>query len=316
MRRSVFLLLLFSSCAAFAADSAYNGRWDITVVNEPRRRAWWLEVEGAGSSAGSSTIRGRFVGFPGGDMNTIQKIAIENGELKFSWEQPVREGKKGGGQRQDYSARLVGDKLEGTMKAGQRELKWIGVRAPALNEKDDKSWKKGKPVNLIGKDLTGWHGTVPGQDLGWKVENGILKSTGKANNLESERKFWNFELDVEFRVAEHSNSGIGLRGRYEIQILEDYGKEPSTHTNGALYSRVPPKVNASKPANEWQTYHIRLVGRNVTVVLNGKEVVKTVIEGLTAVATNADEGAPGPLALQGDHGPVEFRKILVTPLTK
>jgi hypothetical protein len=101
-----------------------------------------------------------------------------------------------------------------------------------------------------------------------------------------------------------------------VQILEDFGQEPSTHTNGALYSRVAPKVNPSKPANEWQTFDVRLVGRHVTIVVNGKEVVKTMIEGLTAIATNADEGEPGPLALQGDHGPVEFRKIVVTPLTK
>jgi hypothetical protein len=311
MRRSVPFLLLLSSCAVFAADSAYNGRWDITVVNEPRRRAWWLEVEGAGTPA----IKGRFVGFPGGDMNVIQKIGIEAGELKFSWEQPARAG-KAAPARQEYSARLVDGKLQGVMKAGQRETQWIGVRSPAIKDKDDKSWKKGKPVDLIGKDLSGWRGSVPGQNLGWTVENGVLKSTGKANNLESEKKFWNYELHVEFKVGEGSNSGIGLRGRYEIQILEDYGKEPNTHTNGALYSRVPPKFNASKPAGEWQTYDIRLVGRNVTVVLNGKEVVKTVIEGLTAMATNADEAEPGPIALQGDHGPVEFRKIVVTPLTK
>jgi hypothetical protein len=249
-------------------------------------------------------------------MNTIQKIAVEGGELKFSWEQPARGDKKGGGARQDYSAKLVGKKLEGTMKAGQREMKWVGVRAPAIKDKDDKAWKKGKPIDLVGKDLSGWHGTVPGQDLGWTVEDGVLKSKGKANNLESDQKFWNFELHVEYRVGPKSNSGIGLRGRYEVQILEDFGQEPSTHTNGALYSRVAPKVNPSKPANEWQTFDVRLVGRHVTIVVNGKEVVKTMIEGLTAIATNADEGEPGPLALQGDHGPVEFRKIVVTPLTK
>jgi hypothetical protein len=312
MRRMVFLLLLAAACAAFAADSGYNGRWDVTVTNEPRRRAWWLEVEGAGTPA----IKGRFVGFPGGDMNVIQKIWIEAGELKFSWEQPAR-GEKKGGARQDYSARLSGNKLEGVMKAGPREMTWVGVRAPAIKDKDDGSWREGKPVQVFnGKDLAGWHGTVPGQDLGWVVENGILKSTGKANNLESDAKFWNYKLHIEYRVGPGSNSGVGLRGRYEIQILEDYGKPTSTHTNGALYSRVPPKVNASKPANEWQTYDIRLVGRDVTVVLNGQEVVKTAIEGLTAIATNADEGEPGPLALQGDHGPVDFRKIVVTPLTK
>ena len=74
-------------------------------------------------------------------------------------------------------------------------------------------------------------------------------------------------------------------------------------------------MNASKPAGEWQTYDIRLVGRQVTVVLNDRKVIdKQEIEGLTAIAGNADEGKPGPIILQGDHGPVEFRNIVLTPL--
>jgi Domain of Unknown Function (DUF1080) len=118
-------------------------------------------------------------------------------------------------------------------------------------------------------------------------------------------------------IGVHTNSGVGLRGRYEIQVLDDYGREPGTHTNGALYARVAPAVNASKPAGEWQTYDIRLVGRDVTVVLNGKTLIdKREIDGLTAIAGDANEAEPGPIYLQGDHGPVEFRNIVVTPLVK
>jgi len=269
-------------------------------------------VEGAGTPA----IKGRFVGFPGGNMDEIPKIWIENGQLKFVWDRPAGADGKGG-VHQEYSARLDGTRIAGTMRDGATERTWSGVRAPEIPDRDDGSWREGKPIELFnGKDLHGWHALVPGQQLGWTVENGDLKSTGSANNLESDRKFWNFKLHVEYRVGAKSNSGIGLRGRYEIQILEDYGHPVSTHTNGALYSRMAPRVNASKPAGEWQTYDIRLVGRNVTVVLNDQEVVKTVIEGLTAIATDAAEAQPGPLVLQGDHGPVEFRKIVLTPLTK
>ena len=100
-------------------------------------------------------------------------------------------------------------------------------------------------------------------------------------------------------------------------MLEDYGHPPNTHSAGALYSRIAPSENASKPAGEWQTYDIRLVGRQVTVVFNGKKVIDHgVIDGLTAMAHDADEGEPGGIALQGDHGPVEFRKITITPLMK
>ena len=106
-------------------------------------------------------------------------------------------------------------------------------------------------------------------------------------------------------------------GMTEVQILEDHGKPPNSHSNGALYSRIAPSVNASKPPDEWQSYDIRRVGRQVTVVLNDQKIIdKQEIEGLTAIAGNADEGKPGPLILQGDHGPVEFRKITVIPLVK
>ena len=312
MRRAFGILLFLAAVAtAFAADSQFNGRWDIRVLNEPRHRAWWLEVSGAGTPG----VKGRFVGFPGGDMNDIEKIAIEDGVLKFRFDRAAQGQAEAA--HQQYTARLAGGKLDGTMQAGGQQVRWLGERAPEIADKDDGSWNPGKPIDLFNKkDLSGWHGIVPGKDLGWTVADGMLKSTGGANNLETDGKFWNFTLHVEYRVGPHSNSGIGLRGRYEAQILEDYGRPLDRHSNGALYSRIVPAVAASKPAGEWQTYDIRLVGRHVTIVLNDKKVVDGVIEGLTAIATDPDEGKPGPITLQGDHGPVDFRSIVLTPLEK
>jgi len=306
------LLPLVFLLPAFAGDAQFNGRWDITVPEESRARAWWLEVSGAGTTS----PQGRFVGFPGGDMNDIPHLAIQNGELRFSFD--YKDARSGQQMRRDYSARLTADgKLEGLMRSsGGEELKWVGVRAPEITDEDDGSWRDGTPVELFNhKDLSGWQGMIPNLALGWIVKDDAMANVAHANNLVSDATFWNFKLHVEFRVGEHSNSGIGLRGRYEVQILEDYGKPPNKHSNGALYSRIAPAVNASKPAGEWQAYDIRLVGRTVTVVLNDQKVIdKQEIEGLTAIAGNADEGKPGPFILQGDHGPVEFRKILVTPL--
>jgi hypothetical protein len=299
-------LLAFAFVATgFAADSGFNGRWDIRVLNEPRNRAWWLEVTGAGTPQ----IKGRFVGFPGGDMNDIQKIWIDRGVLHFTFDRQ--------NVHQEYSAKLAGNKLEGTFTQNDRTLNWVGERAPEIKEKDDGTWREGKPIALLnGKDLSGWHGLVPGKDLGWTVHDGMLSSTGGANNLETDGKYWNFKLHVEYRVGPHSNSGIGLRGRYEVQILEDAGRPIDRHSNGALYSRILPTENVSKAAGEWQTYDIRLVGRDVTITLNGKMITKGVIEGLTAIASDPDEGKPGPITLQGDHGPVDFRSIVLTPLVK
>jgi hypothetical protein len=122
---------------------------------------------------------------------------------------------------------------------------------------------------------------------------------------------------VEYLIGPRSNSGIGLRGRYEVQILDDFGRLPTVHSNGALYSRIAPAVNASRPPGEWQAFEIRLIGRQVSITLNGSKVIdKGIIEGLTAIATDPNEGEPGPITLQGDHGLVQFRKIVVYPLTK
>jgi Domain of Unknown Function (DUF1080) len=287
---SLFLGLSIFGVPAYAADKDFNGRWDITPTNDPRNRAWWLEIEGAGTP----NAKGKFISAYNGDLNVIDTLKIENGNLEFGFTK----------SKNLYKARLEGSKL-----IGNSPQSWVGVRAPEIKDKDDASWKKGKPVDLfIGQEI---------KEKGWSGENGILKSTGGAANVGTTEKFWNFELHVEYRVSPHSNSGVGLRARYEVQILEDFGKPAGTHSNGALYSRIAPRVNASKPADEWQTFDIRLVGRTVTVVLNGQTVIdKGHIDGLTAMATDPNEGEPGPITLQGDHGPVEFRKITLTPLTR
>src|SRR5581483_7338521 len=112
-------------------------------------------------------------------------------------------------------------------------------------------------------------------------------------------------------------SGIGLRGRYEVQIADDIGRPPSAFSNGAIYGRIAPVINASRDPGEWQTFDIRLVGRQVTVSVNGVKVIdRQTIDGLTPIAIDANEGDPGPILLQGDHGTVEFRKVVLYPLNK
>jgi hypothetical protein len=309
------LLLLLAACPAFTADADYNGRWDITANTKPRPRAWWLELNGVGSP----NPTGKFVSAYAGDMNNIDTISVEEGVLHFTINRPTR-GNQKAASGMVYTARLVSGKLEGTVTAeGQKNppLPWTGVRAPVIKEKDDGSWKEGKPIALYnGKDLTGWKGLVPGAEVKWTVQDGVLRNAPPTTDIISERSFWNFTLHCDFRIIEHSNSGIGLRGRYEIQILEDYGKPPNSHGAGALYSRIAPSINASKPVGEWQSYDIRLVGRTLTVVHNGKKVLdKVEIEGLTAIADNPDEGEPGPFIIQGDHSYVEIKSFVVTPLT-
>jgi hypothetical protein len=311
--RTVILLLATTTGLWAAGDEAFNGRWNIQPSG--MRRAWWLEITGAGTPQ----LKGKFVGAPGGQLDDIPKLSIRNGELRFEFERKWRIGNKARQARGVWTARLKDDKLVGLFRLpGQPPVSWVGERAPVINDRDDGTWRPGQPIELFnGKDLSGWIPIGRPGEVRWMVKDGILVNEAPAPNLMTEAKFWNFDLHVEYRVGPKSNSGIGLRGRYEVQILEDYGRPVDGHSNGAIYSRIVPAVNASKPAGEWQTFDIRLIGRMVTVVLNGVKIIDNrEIEGLTAIAVDPHEAEPGPILLQGDHGVVEFRKITLTPLVR
>ena len=130
----------------------------------------------------------------------------------------------------------------------------------------------------------------------------------------TERKFTDFKLQAQFRYPRGSNSGIYLRGRYEVQIEDNHGEEPDSHKIGGIYGFLTPCTNAGKEPGEWQTVEVTLVGRTVTVVLNGERVIdRQAIPGITGGALECNEGEPGPIMLQGDHGSVEFRKLTLTP---
>ncbi len=301
------LLLLTLSVCAFGADKDYNGRWNLTVKDEPRGRVWWIEVNGAGGSK----INGRFVGFPGGQMDNIPVIKVDHKELHWSYE--------GGGKKLTYVASIQGGKLIGTQSIdGKPTRTFVGERAPEIRDRDDERWKPTAPIELFnGRDLEGWQPTFPGRGVDWSVKDGITKNAFKASDIRTAETFWNFELHAEYRYEKGSNSGIGLRGRYEVQIEDTAGLPIDGHSQGGIYSRLPPAVQAAKAAGEWQTLDVRLVGRIVTVKLNGQVTVDhKVIEGPTAMCFDPDEAMPGPIAVQGDHGVVEFRKLTITPLSR
>lgn len=316
--RNTLAIMFLALCPAFAVDADFNGRWDISYPGGSDR-ASWLEVQGAGTAS----PKVKFVSAYNGDLNTTEEVAAKGGELTFGFRNKVRpqRGQEPVEVHYVYKARLSGTQLTGTSEtegSNRAPTKWVGVRAPEIKDKDDGTWREGKPIQLFnGKDLAGWAPLEKNRKFGWTVESGVLKAPGGGANLVSTAKFWNFRLHIEYRMAKDSNSGIGLRGRYEVQVLDDYGKPPDAHSNGSLYSRIAPRVNASKAPGEWQTYDITLIGRDLTVVLNGQKLIdKQVVEGLTAMGHDPNEGAPGPLSLQGDHGPIEFRNIVLTPLAK
>jgi hypothetical protein len=314
--RSVFVAALAFCCfGASIDDQGFNGRWDITVGGPSSPRGWWLEVSGAGTD----NLKGRFLGAPMGLLDEIPKLSISEGELRFALEAKFR--KDHGLEKGLYWARLEDGKLKGTFEIEgdpSTYLEWTGVRAPALAEKDDASWKRGDPVVLFdGRDLAGWQAVPPAHLVGWAVKDGALTALPGAPDLISEKKFTNFVVDAEYRIEPHSNSGIGLRGRYEVQIADDADRPSSNRGTGAILGRIAPTLNAEKPAGEWQMLVIRLVGREVTVVLNGIRVInRQSIDGPTTIALDTNEAEPGPILLQGDRGTVEFRRLVVYPLVK
>jgi hypothetical protein len=281
---------------------AIQGRWDITIDVNGKMTPSWLEVK----HSGLKMLVGRFVG-PGGSARPISRIYLEDGKMSFSippqWE-PEPEDLK-------VEGKLQGDNLSGTMIfSNGKTYKWTGTRAPLLRRKSTPQW--GKPIHLFdGKDMSQWHATGENQ---WKVESGLLRSPHSGSNIVTNEKFRDFKLHIELRYPAESNSGVYLRGRYEVQVIDSKGEEPSDVLFGAIYGFISPGEMMAKAPGEWQSFDITLIGRMVTVVANGKMIIcNQEIPGITGGAIDSDEGAPGPILLQGDHGPIDYRNIIITP---
>lgn len=186
--------------------------------------------------------------------------------------------------------------------------------APSLKRTTEPNW--GAPITLFnGKDLSGWKPSDPKSAAAWKVENGTLVSPGHGPELITNAKFEDFKLHIEFNCATGSNSGVYLRGRYELQIEDDPEPEGPTMRTGGIYGFLAPAPEQPRRPGEWQAYDITFVGRVVTVVQNGQTIIKEQeIPGITGGALESHEELPGPIYLQGSEaGHVAFRNITITP---
>jgi len=283
------------------SQSPLEGRWDITINMSGKEVPSWLEV----NHSGLSTLTGHFVG-TGGSARPISKVNFSDGKMSFSippqWET---------GSDLSVEGTLQGNSLNGNIIFPDgKNYSWTGVRAPSLRRTTAPVWTQ--PIRLInGTDLKGWHAMGENQ---WKAVNGILQSPKTGSNIVTDDKFNDFKLHIEFRIPKGSNSGIYLRGRYELQIADSKGLETLKDQLGAVYGFISPSEMMAKEAGEWQSYDVTLIGRMITVALNGKNVIcNQEIPGITGGALDSKEGEPGPLLIQGDHGAVEFRNIVLTP---
>ena len=171
-----------------------------------------------------------------------------------------------------------------------------------------------------GKDTSGWKLRNAKGHNSWSVQDGVLMNTVNkgehGTDLVTEDKFWNFTVRYEYKVPPGANSGFYLRGRHEIQILDDFARgKPSKGGNGAIYNFKEQDVFASKPAGEWNTAEATIIDNKISVILNGKKIHDNV-ECAKATGSEIDNkiSEPGPLFLQGDHGTVHFRKIEIKEL--
>jgi len=293
-----------NSANTAASVQSFLGRWDLTLKTPLRDYPSWLEI-----TKENGQLKARFVG-RWGNARPLPKIEISNGTVTFV--SPKEEE-----DRKDdmvFQGKLSGKTLVGTTTGPDgTPWQWTGERAPSLKRTSDPKW--GAPTQLFnGKDLSGWMPSDPAATAKWKVENGTLVSPGRGAELITEAKFEDFKLHIEFNCAPGSNSGVYLRGRYELQIEDDPAPEGPTMRTGGIYGFLAPAPEQPRRPGEWQTYDITLVGRMVTVAQNGKTIIdRQEIPGITGGAVDSREALPGPIYLQGtEAGHVTFRNITIT----
>lgn len=303
------LLLVTSGASAQTPAPGFAdevlGRWNLTIEGTDAPYPSWLEIR----LRTEAELMGRFVGRVG-SVRHVSSIDYADGRLSFSV--PVQ-----------YEPRTEPLYFEGLFAHGLivgstrgengATLRFTARRAPALTGASTPRW--GEPVSLFtGRDLTGWRPRSGSETDCWRAADGVLSATPPCADLVTEQRFGDFALYAEFRYPPESNSGVYLRGRYEVQIQDDRGKALDPLRLGAIYGFLAPRLDAAGDAGVWQTLDVELVGRRVTVVLNGQTVIDGQnIPGITGGALDSDEAAPGPIMLQGDHGPIEFRNLTLRP---
>ncbi len=207
-------------------------------------------------------------------------------------------------------------------------------------------------VPFNGQDLTGWKVAGDPAKSKWSVGKAQISPTDpkllvvKPGGMEmvnapakfgegvdiysSEAYFGDCRIEVEVMVPKDSNSGIYVMGEYEIQVLDSYGRDKLGPGDiGAVYGAAAPTINASKKPGEWQKFVIEYQAprfdaagnktanfKLLRVVLNGTLLHENLeLNGPTPGGVTGKEAATGPIMFQGNHGPVAYRNIRITPIS-
>lgn len=341
------LVVGFTVAPRAQQKNPFLGQWNITGQGADSAIVYWLELKEENGKLSSLFLNRTSHPIP------LTAVKITGDELIF---QVAGTADKPTGP--EYHAKVIDGKLVGShvatvrvpnpggatmdrsMAASQtqaatgnppatttRTINWVGVRPPVFPAGDaNGAHEYGKPVVLYDaamppKALEDVFGSQGNRPINWKIDADHLLANPSPGgvNLISKEKFKDFKVQVEYKLEPKSNSGIYLRGRYEIQVVDDINDTTTEKylTQGAIYGRKAPDKLASKAPGEWQTMEIVLVSNRVTVTLNGQRIHdNAILGGVTGGALDNDELAPGPLMIQGDHNHVWIRKVVVTPITK
>jgi hypothetical protein len=274
----------------------FLGRWDFSLGE---MRASWL---GISDKNGSLEVWYQPIG---GNVVQLKDVKIDGNRLIIT----ISSGSRGA---TTWELEATGDKLTGVQRRGQDTRPLTGLRAPVLQRDPPHAWSDPEPL-FNGRNLDGWE-PIGDPANHWVARDGLLVNEDHGANLKTTRKFDDFEVHFEVNCPDQSNSGFYLRGRYEIQLEYEVPPEPPERGMGSIYGRIAPKGNVPRTPGQWETFDVTLVGRTVSIVRNGVNIVdRQEIEGITGGALDANEGEPGPFYIQGDHtGGLEFRNITVS----
>jgi hypothetical protein len=281
--------------------SPFQGRWDMVVTapdgsTSPR---WMDFVEGR-----DPLIR---VQPKGGSVHPVYDPDVDGTHLKFIVDKPTAKR-----PATVWELKIKNKVITGTQTAGDGVSQIKGVKAPELKrEETPKVWGKAEPL-FDGKDLNGWEAFPSTAKNNWVAQNDELVNTAHGANLMTTQKFNDFKLHIELNCPDDGNSGIYLRGRYEIQVA--YEKEPDKfHSMGAIYGFLAPDFELPRKPGNWESFDVTLVGRMVTIIRDKTKIVDNrEIPGITGGALDSNEGEPGPFYIQGDHtGGMKYRNITV-----
>ncbi|MDO8540056.1 MAG: DUF1080 domain-containing protein [Opitutaceae bacterium] len=323
VRTLIFIFVMAAAAGRIAAaPNEIIGQWSLTL---PTDEAGWLNIRQNGGAVTAELM------WAVGAARPLERIEVGDGTLSFT--RAIRRPlapKEESATRYRITMRAKGDVLRCTMRPEPdgKPVEFLGKRQPPMPPRPDLSRVKfGEPVTLFnGRDLGGWRVSNPAKRNGWSVRDGILSndtpktdfgSYGEYANLRTDAEFEDFQLQLEYRLPAGvgGNSGIYLRGLYEVQVTHRDSKMQGINGPGAVFGRITPSRNAGKPAGEWESFQITLVDRHVTVVLNGDKVIDNApVEGCTGGALKSDVTAPGPIYLQGDHTAVQYRNIVLRPV--